>query len=482
MITKENIPPIYSDNIMQVRLHTDSQHTYFGEAYSSQASFNMLNEQAEVHYKEEYFYINSSYRDITVMSRNGLAVKIPYMSHRTNNGFIIRKIIRIRGDSLGSAIDCVQSICKIDDAELSEIKKAITNASRSTNAYTSIMIDFAITAEDINSRGGTLYHYHTDLVVSFDDTIKIDVHPYSTRFLNIGTFGVVNDYCRQRELNLKLKYVNHAPNAGPAYINIMGKVFTVYPQKDAPARKLHHPKLGEKVYEDYLLFYYTSNCDPDVINDKGVTVMRMSLEEAKLKVGLHDNYIDALNSGDSDAKRKEELLELGHKLELLKQSTVIEKARLEKEELARKEAFLIKDCQLEEAKKAVLIEKQNLETKLSEQKRVQSAIDIDIQRLENEKKLLDIRRKEQDERLDREKKEQDEKLKATREENDVKLRILRDEHDNKIKQEAMYWKDFYENKTYQRKETSDFIKYIPGIIIGISGIVAVWAKYSAKTE
>ncbi len=471
MIQQENIPPIFSNGNIAVRLHMDSTHTYYGSPYSSQTTFDLQEELRQSSYSEEIYYINTTHRDLTVMGRNGLAVSIPRVSSKNSSGFIIRKIIKIKGDSLNSAILGVKALAHVDSSELQEIKKAIIGIDTNKYSFTSVMIDYQINIIDLQNRGGTLYHYETDLIISLNDILKIDEHPYSTKFLGIGTFGIINDYSKQSELNLKIKYVNHELNAHPVFINILGKVFKVYPQRDSPSRIVYSPKIGEKVFGDYLLFFYSSKNDTDTNTDNGVSSIKMTLAEAREKIGLHDNYKDALNFGNIELTRKEELSELNHKLELLKQSTAAEKLKFEKDDFERKEKILIKEHELELTKKETAKLKQDLESSTLESKTKQSLIDAKLQELENAKKILDIEQKYRDDQIDKERKSFDEKLKNTREENE-----------HKLKQEALYWKDFYERRSYERKDTSEIVKFIPGVLLGIIGIAIAVIKLAPSNQ
>jgi hypothetical protein len=479
---KESIPPLYKSNKLEIRLHVNSNHTHYGMPYASQSSMDMLAQMNAADYKEEIYYINNTYRNITVMGRNGLALSIPYVSSCTSRDFTIKKVIKLKGYSLTSAISSIQSLTDIDDAELQEIKNCLLTVDRNDYHGAAIMIDYPITIEDLKAKGNTLYHYQTDTVVSFSDTANMDIHPYSTRFLSIGTFGVTNEYGNQRELNLKIRYVNHSPNAGPIYLNLAGKVFTVYPQKDGPCKRItiRNPN-GKNIvreYDDYVQLFYSSKCDPDAINADGVSAARMTLDEAKDKIGVYTSYTDALNSGNLELNRKEELLKLVHQVELLKQNSTLDKVKLEQEEFKRKEILLAHEHSLEQAKKEAAKLKQDLETALAkmnldalEQKRQQSIIDAEMQKLENEKKQIDMKKKEQEEKLDQEKRSFDERL-----------RIVRDEQDHRLKQESLYWKDFYETRSLVRKDASDFMKFIPGLVVAVGGICAVYLKMSAEKK
>lgn len=474
MIKEEIIPPIFSNSNVAIRLHVDSTHTFYGNPYSSQTAYNLIEEIRQVDYLEETYYVNATYRDVTVMGRNGLAINIPHVSSYNVTGFIIRKIIKLKSNSLSSAMISLQCLTNVDSVELLEIKKALTGINKDSYAFTSVMIDYLITVDDLRNKGNTIYHYQTDTIVSLKDCMEVETHPYSTRFLGIGTFGIKNDYIHQKELNLKIKYINFDSNAAPVYLNILGKVFTVFPQKDAPARKMFSGKLGDMVFEDYLIFFYSTKNDPGIVNGEGVSEIRMTLAEAKAKIGLHTTFQEALNFGNTELVRKTELLTLTHQLEILKQSTAIEKARLDKEDLVRKDRLLEKEHSLELLKKETAQLKQDLELatqktnmQIQEHKQTQVILDTKLQALDNEKKILDMSRRNQDDKIEREKKEFDDKLNFIRAENEFRL-----------KQESANWKDFYEKRSYERKDSSEVIRFLPGIFLGVIGIATAVIKLS----
>jgi hypothetical protein len=104
-------------------------------------------------------------------------------------------------------------------------------------------------------------------------------------------------------------------------------------------------------------------------------------------------------------------------------------------------------------------------------KQTQSRLDAQLQQLDNVKKQLDLQKKVQDEAIERERKDFDDRAKR-----------LRDEQDSRIRNEGMYWKEFYEMRAMQRKDTSDAFRFVPGLIIGIGGIAAAWLKFSSQAK
>lgn len=470
MFKEEIIPDVHVDQKLIIRLHIDSAYTHFGMPYASQGGIDLIASNNAAEYKEEIIYINNTYRIVNVMNRSGMVIAVRYSSSCSSRDFIIRKIIRLKGLSLSSVISNIQSQTNIDSAELLEIKRCLENIDPDTQQGASIMLDYITTIEELNAKGGSVYHYNTDTVLSFNDPSEMPMHPYSTQFLNIGTFGVQNTYADQAEFNVKLRYVNHDRHAGPVYINTLGKVFKLFPQKDSPVRKFKlKDKTGKhfvKTFDDYIQVFYGSRNDPDQIGDSGVSSVKYTLEEAKEKIGVYDTYADALNNGNIDITRKEQILNLTHELEILRQNNNIEKVKLEREDSLRK-------AELNQLNHALEIERKNLDNKTLEQKQIQLELDAKLLKIENEKRELVLKQKEQDEYIQKESKLFEERLKS-----------LREDHQYKLETDRQYWKDFYDKKNQERTDNSNNTKFVlaiaASVIGGVFGLFKMFAPVTTK--
>lgn len=467
MITSESIPALAEAIKPVTRLHLNSPHTFHGEPFASPLANDLKAQMDASEIEEKYYYINNTHKPITIMRRDGLAVTIAHKNSYTSSDFTVRKVIRFRGLALESAIASLHTIEDIDTAELTELKRCLCGLEYGKYTEASVMLDYVITLKDLQAKGGMIYHYQLDLSVSTKDAVHAPPHPYSGRFLRIGGFGETNEYTDQNELNLKIRLVDHSSLAAKKYINIAGKVFSLNAQKDAPygciTAKING-KRTEKKYSDYLQIFYSAKNDPQVIDNTGVGHMRIALAEAKETMGLYDSYADALNSGNIEASRKEKLTEQLHEVELLRGENTREKARIDKDEMVHKENLARQRQELEVMQSAV-------QADMALQKQIQARLDVQLQGLENDKRILEIQRKAQDETLDREKKEYTEKLSR-----------IREDQEARIKTEALHWREFYEMRSQVRKDTSDFVRFVPGILIGVAGVAAAWLKFSTPAK
>lgn len=459
MIEKEIVPPLYAKRNMCIRLHVENPHTYFGSPHNTSSSMELIAQMNECDYKEEIHYLNYSHKPITIINRNGLAVTVQEKTSIATRDVIIRKVIYFNNYSLKSAIAAIQINTEIDDVELVEIRKAFLSLDSPSIRKASVLIDYRLTAEDIRNKGNTVYHYQTDLLLTYDGGLTHADHPYCARFLNIGTFGITNDYPSQKELNFKIRYVNHDRNAQPLYMNILGKIHLIKPQKDSPVKNIRIKdstgKWIDKTFLNYIQVFYNSESDPDLINPSGLTHTKYPLEDAKLKFGLYDSYSEASNSKSSDTLRKEELVKLSHHIEVIKHNNALEKIDAE--------------TKLETIKNENNLRKQELDKQALELKAKQTQLDTELLGLDNQKRILDMARRQMEEALERDSKHFEETI-----------RRMRTEHEDALRHEAQRAKEMYESRTQARKDAVDFIKFIPATIIGIGAIAALYLKMREK--
>lgn len=455
MVEKEVIPPVYKKKDLDIRLHVENPHTYFGVPHNSTSSIELIAQMNECDYKEEIYYLNYSHKPITIINRNGLAVTIKEKTSLATRDIIIRKILTFNNYSLKSAISAIQATTEIDDIELLEIRKAFTSLDNPNIRVATVLIDYKINAEEMRKMGNTIYHYQTDLLITYNGNQTHADHPYCARFLNIGSFGITNEYPFQKELNFKIRYVNHDRNAQPLYMNILGKIHLIRPQKDSPVRNIRikdsSGKYVDKTFGNYIQLFYNSESDPDIINPSGLSHVKYCLDDAKLKFGLYDSYADAVNSKSTDSMRKEELLKLSHQLEVSKHNNALE--RLEAE------------TKLEAVKNENTLKKQELDKQAMELKAKQTQLDTELLGLENQKRILDMSRRQMEETIERDSKHFEETIKR-----------MRAEHEDALRHEAQRVKEMYEARSAARKDAIDFIKFVPGVIIGIGAIAALYIK------
>ncbi len=462
MIDKEVVAQIYRNKNMSVRLHTDNPHTYFGVPHNTSSSLELISQINECDYKEEIYYLNYSARPVTIINRNGLAVTVKEKVSISTRDIIIRKVISFNNYSLKSAIAAIQMNTEIDDVELVEMRKAFTSLDNPSIRTASVLIDYRITSDDLQQRGNTIYHYQTDLLLTYNGNTTHADHPYCARFINIGSFGITNDYPNQKEFNFKIRYINHERNAQPLYLNILGKIHLIKPQRDAPVRNIKIKdatgKYVDKAFHNYIQLFYNSQSDPDIINPTGLTHVKYTLEEAKLKFGLYDTYAEASNSKSSDIIRKEELVKLSHQLEMSKHQNTLDKIEAE--------------TRLENIKNENNLRKQELDREALVIKSKQSTLDAELLALDNQKRILDISKRQLDDVLEKDSRRLEETIKR-----------MRADHDEALRQETQRVKDIYDNRHQARRDAIEFIKFIPATVIGIGAIAALVLKLrDSKTQ
>jgi ElaB/YqjD/DUF883 family membrane-anchored ribosome-binding protein len=127
------------------------------------------------------------------------------------------------------------------------------------------------------------------------------------------------------------------------------------------------------------------------------------------------------------------------------------------------------ETELENIKNENSLKKQELDKEALVIKARQSVLDTEMLALDNQKRILDMSKRQAEETLDRESKRLDEMM-----------RRMRAEHEEALKQEAQRVKETYENRQHARRDAIDFIKFIPATVIGIGAIAALVIKLKDK--
>ena len=444
IVNKESIPDV-SINKCKSSLYIN-KNTYYGKCINRNSDKSIHDENSDSQVKIETYFINNTSRDITIMNRDGLAFTIRSKPLLNNSNLVIRKIYTMRGVGLKSAIKCMNSIKNIDAEDLEQIKQTLSAVSVDDFTDIRIVLDYEITIDTINNnQEKTIYHYQTDLLVSLKDVVDIPNHPYSSRFSNIGSFGIHKDYkdIDLNNLQIKIRYVDHSPHSSAKYINILGQVKVLYPEKDAPFRMIKIRGVNNKNIElnstDYIEIFSTVRNDiNNTNNNEGIKVERYSLEEAKEIFGVYDTYIDAISNGNVDTVRKKEISELEHKLNLSKIQMQSDKAQFDKESDERKRELTELQNKLQLEKHQLDIEKQTLE-------KDQLKVEKELADIKNMKYLLDTR---------------------------MGYQTL----------DAELYKQNINMKIQNRKDTIDFIKFIPGVVVAITGLIGLYVKFNNKKD
>lgn len=267
-------------------------------------------------------------------------------------------------------------------------------------------VDYGVDEDSVQRNGGSLYLVNLDLVVSTMVGGYVPHHPFSQD-------GVRNRLVADNEtintagvVGYSLQIVDNEDIFGSRYININKEIYLVQPTKD-PARLSG--------------VYRASTCP--VNESGGVGKPRadyFAFPEAEALLGMFKSYEEATVMGDIAAEKKRELETLSHELKA--------------QELRMKSERLEKEKEFEEWRR-----------------------DLDQMRIaeEGERKTQEHRWKLEEARI-----------------NDAAARLkeeqTRVEHLRAIA--ALERKDHYEERSYVRKDSSEFMKWVPAIAAGCAAL------------
>lgn len=464
MIRHEVVPPVQHAGRPQIELQLGDFNPYkaykrpvHGYPVVESPTIESQQESARAYVTQETTFLNYTHVPITIRMRSGLAMSVP-STPSSMSDFVIRKVMKFKEATFASIVTALKAIRHIEDAELHEIKQRLSHVRKDSFESVNLLVDYRFRFADIQDKAGTVYHHESDCVISLKSVTDVEQHPCSAQFLNIGAFGNENRYRDQPEFNLKVRYVNHDPNAGVKYMHVLGRVYRLIPQRDAPARIIvfggGDKKPTTRHYTDYIQLFYSARHDPTIEGGSGVKDLKMSLAEAQAAWGVYDSYEEALAQGMADANRKRELLEMQHDLEKVKIS--LEKTKQENA--------------IEQANNAR--ERQRLEQEFAERqaelKRRQQEYEERMHQLDIQRRALEIVRKDQEDLLKRE-----------YEIHKHRIEMERDQLDHDLKRQQAEQKDRLEERSARRKDWSEIIKFIPAAVMAIGASYVAYQKVRA---
>jgi hypothetical protein len=273
-------------------------------------------------------------------------------------------------------------------------------------------IQYGITKEDLYRKGNALYVSNLDLVVTLLKGEHTPLHPFSESGIRNRLIEQTEEVNEVGGFGYRIDIVDNEEQFGARYININNEVFKIHPQVDRTRRN--------GVYR-----ISSGPVTGDVPFTPPVSAY-YSFEEAEEKLGLYKTHNEAKTLGDVMAARKKELDE--YALDIRE-----EEQRLKQEKLRREEEF------------------EQFKRKL-ERERLQE---------EEDRKLREqwFKREEQA-MLERQ--------------THLKAEIAELEHSRTLA--SMGRKDYYEERSYARKDSSELVKFVPMLIGGLIAIAAAIYK------
>ena len=282
-------------------------------------------------YTESWCFYNYTSSAVYVTDRLGLRTMLAPRAHHGRNDVVMFRIFRLHGDSIESFISSVQNDNNLHSCEVQELRNVIHRSIKNNPHQRDlhVALEYRLGLADITSRGGVIYHYQSDRL--FATSARDDaVHPYSPRSIDVTGFART-DFMQDDGLIMKVRYISHDENATPLYLNVLGQVFRLQPERTAPARAVGLRKKGggaksvTVTYQDYIsVTYRAKGTDAKASDDEFLTVT-YSIEEAKTVFGVFETVAEAKNFGDPESMHKSKQLAMQHELEHLKQTTLVQK-------------------------------------------------------------------------------------------------------------------------------------------------------------
>lgn len=357
-------------------------------------------------------YLNGLSDAVTIVQRSGLAFTVPAATDRNERDFVIRlnhsfsKGVNIDGHYLLNGVNENSPI------ELQKLQEALNRRNLYARGREEFSLDYLVSRETLQKRGGSVYLVELDIVVSILSPNHVPLHPFSDvgmRAQLLESDPAVNS---PKFFGMNIRIVDNNGRFGDRFVNMSGQIYKVVALKSSTLRDGVYMTSSAAVDGDYDV------CPP--------TCTRYSFEEADAELKLFRTVDEARTLGDIAAATERELKELQGKLRREEHEFKLERLRREDE--------------LDVARRTYERNKLEFETDMS-------------QRLAK----LKLRELELDEQK-------------------AELDAMRRREDHLRTMEAMARKDLYEARSQNRKDVSEYIKYVPVVIAGVASILLAIKK------
>lgn len=377
-------------------------------------------------------YQNNLSEDIVVVERSGLRQTIKPNNHTTyNKNFIVKTEFIIKLDAykelelLFSDFDYVEN-----NNILKQIKESyfMQIGNKNLSGMTITIID-TLNTEDFKVSNGNIYLSNSDIVVSTYSLLNAAAHPYSPTSISNDSFKDLNEH---NNISFNIDVVDNSDSIGNRFILIAKEIHTLVPKKN----------IGK------INGIYITKLEKDLTGKtkKIIKTTRYDFDKAEEALGIYKTKEECISGGDIKTLRKEELTKTEHINSISKLH--IERELNELKSKSEKEIHELKSNNLK-------LEKEKI--KLEEESR-------------NRKEELSILEHEHELKLHKQQIEMQETI--------IKNKYLEAE----LERKRVEMKDFYEGRSYQRKDINDFLKWIPAILTGCLTIATLFIKLRVETK
>ncbi len=363
-------------------------------------------------------FINYLHRPVTVLTRTGLRIIIPYRPNLrptpkvgkkptpldTSPRFIIRAKITANHDVILDTTELSNDLGHVTSIEAQAIMDSVqlTEDKFARGVRKSAWVEYHIPAEDFDAHGGVLFLQNIDLQVSVLDQASTAPHPMShLGQRNRDAYGFKEDmapkgvfygvYIRDRDRQ-----------HGPRYININGVVYGV-------------PIIDDSENERDGVYQITCGRTTSDFVPRRVLTEFYTFEEADAKLGLYQTYQEALALGNPQEKFKREYDE-------------------------RRQALTLQELEFREERAAAERETELLRDRM---RRALMEYEHEAKRVDQLNRLIASELERRDQNFRRE------------------MQIL---------------KEISEARGHERRESMEILKLIPTVIATVATYVAAWKK------
>lgn len=361
-------------------------------------------------------YINYTFQPIYVMQRSGLAFTVENKPNRLTNHFLIRTEYTIPSLAFNELIVLLsKEINKLEHPDLFAMKELFFLSYESITSQhcgMKIAVDTIVTHEELKKKD-ILYIYNHDILLSITPYNQEICHPFNSYdMLRIR----YNEIIKPTGTNFTVEIVDNENILGDRYFYAADRLFKVMPFRD-----------NTRVSGVYFIVNdYT-------LKEPNVETIFYDISEAEKSLGLYKTKESALTCGDTKLARQEEVARLVHESSLNK---------IEITQLQQTHAFEIEKI------KAKAIEKDN------ERKLELLEFEAAMKRHETENRLIEAAHLREKQAMEKE------------------AQILKHAYD----QRKLYTEDYFDQRSYRRKDTSETIKTIGIIVAGALSLMAIFVK------
>lgn len=254
-------------------------------------------------YEYTVTYINGFNDSMAVIERNGVKTICPPQRDRNNVNFIIRqtysvpKAVKFDADNILVSDPDITIECAV----INKASEKLLSDDNMFSDHRTFAIDFIISRDVLERRGGSLYLIERDVVISNRIGSRSPTHPFSKHHIKQKLIDEDNNLVNENVFGFSIRIVDNNGTYGDRYINLNNKAYRIPARRDRILHDGVYYTCTGQAFGNYDL------CPPET--------HKYSFDEADKVLNLYRSVEDALSFGDPiKAKEKElEKIKMEHK-------------------------------------------------------------------------------------------------------------------------------------------------------------------------